>query len=107
MSESEKRPDAEEVQTCYIVKTPNVCFGKPRIRGTRMAVRFIVTEYIHMQMSPRDIWNAHPHLTMAQIHAALSYYYDHRLEIEKEMVEGEEFAIEMERQQKEEKERLS
>ena len=41
MSYSEERPDDEEVQTPYIVKSPNVCFGKARIRGTRMAVVFI------------------------------------------------------------------
>ena len=99
-------PD-EEVQTCYIVKNENICFGKPRIRDTRMAVKFIVAEYVHWRMSPHEILDAHPHLTLAQIHAALSYYYDHRLEMDREAIEGEEFAIELERQQKEEKARSS
>ena len=97
-------PD-EEVQTCYIVKNENICFGKARIRDTRMAVVFIVSEYIHKRMSPRDIVNAHPGLTLAQVHAALSYYYDNHLEIDRWLLKNEEFGIEMEQRQKEERER--
>ncbi len=105
MSYSGDRPDDEEVQTSYIVMSPNICGGKPRIKGTRMAVQLIVSEYVHWRMSPREILEAHPHLTLAQIHAALSYYYDHRLEMNRKALEDEEFAIEMERQQQVEKDK--
>ena len=107
MSYSENRSDDEEVQTPYIVKSPNVCFGKARIRGTRMAVVFIVSEYVHRRMSPEEIREWHPDLTLAQIHAALCYYYDNRLEIDRWLLQGTELSREMERQREEEKARLS
>ena len=70
-----------------------------------MAVVFIVSEYVHQGMSPHDILNAHPHLTLAQIHAALSYYYDNQLEIDRWLLEDDEFDMEIESQKKEEKEK--
>ena len=33
---------------------------------------------------------AHPHLTLAQIHAALAYYFDHAEEVENSLIEGDE-----------------
>lgn len=33
-------------------------------------------------MTPDEVLAAHPHLTLAQVHAALAYFYDHRQEIE-------------------------
>ena len=90
----------ENLQTCYIVKTPNICSGEPRIKDSRIKVEHIVYEYVHQQMSPRDIWEAHPHITLAQIHAALSYYYDHRREIDRNIIEGEDLAERMEKEQK-------
>ena len=95
-------PD-KEVQTRYIVKNDNICFGKARIRDTRMAVVFIVSEYIHQGMSPYDILDAHPHLTLAQIHAALSYYYDNRIEIDRWLLESAEFYEKMKKRQDEER----
>src|SRR5438034_10204524 len=32
-----------------------------------------------------EIHAAHPHLSLAQIHAALSYYYDHKTEFDAQM----------------------
>jgi uncharacterized protein (DUF433 family) len=32
-----------------------------------------------------EIHAAHPHLSVAQIHAALSYYYDHKQELDEQM----------------------
>jgi hypothetical protein len=37
-----------------------------------------------MRMSPEEIMVALPHLTLPQIHAALSYYYAHKAELDKE-----------------------
>jgi len=33
---------------------------------------------------------AHPHLMLAQIHAALAYYFDHAEEVENSLIEGDE-----------------
>ena len=32
--------------------------------------------------SPKEIYFQHPHLSLAQIHAALGYYYDHKADMD-------------------------
>jgi uncharacterized protein (DUF433 family) len=51
---------------------PNICFGKPCIRGTRIWVSLILDFMAH-GMSPEEILTEHPHLTMEDIRAALAY----------------------------------
>ena len=75
----------------YITRREDTCGGKPIIVGTRMRVSQIAIEYEQMGMSPDEIVVAHPHLTLAQVHAALSYYYDHIREIHDDIRAGEEF----------------
>ena len=41
--------------------------------------------------TPDQIIDAFPHLTLAQVHAALSYYFDHRSEIQDNLRQDEEF----------------
>ena len=43
-------------------------------------------------MSPDEIVSTWPHLTLADVHTALAYYYAHRAQIEADIREGEEFA---------------
>jgi hypothetical protein len=38
-------------------------------------------------MTPEEIVATYPTITLAQVHAALAYFYDHRAEIEAEMAE--------------------
>ena len=49
------------------------------IRVLDVAVRYEV-----MRMSPDEIMATYPHLTLAQIHAALSYYYANKKQLDKE-----------------------
>jgi hypothetical protein len=37
-------------------------------------------------MAPDEIVEAYPHLSLAQVHAALAYYWQHRDEIEQEIL---------------------
>jgi hypothetical protein len=41
--------------------------------------------------TPDQIVDALPHLTLGQVHAALSYYFDHRAEIQQEIQEDEDY----------------
>ena len=60
--------------------------------GTRVRVQDIYAlSEIHGK-TPDEIVQALPHLTLAQVHAALSYYFDHREEILREIKEDDEFA---------------
>lgn len=51
---------------------PNVCFGKPCIRGTRIWVSLIV-ENLAEGMKDEEILAAYPQLTAEDIMAALAY----------------------------------
>ena len=62
----------------HIDATPGVCGGKPRIAGTRIRVQDIYICHELHGMSPDEIVDAYPHITLADVHAALAYYYDHR-----------------------------
>jgi uncharacterized protein (DUF433 family) len=61
-----------------IVSTPDTCGGKPRIAGHRITVKYVVLAHQRGGMSPDEIVSAHPGLTLADVHAALAYYFDHR-----------------------------
>jgi uncharacterized protein (DUF433 family) len=68
--------------------------GQPRafIAGTRVRVQDIYALAELQGASPDEIARALPHLTLGQVYAALSYYFDHREAILQEMREDEEFA---------------
>lgn len=51
---------------------PNVCFGKPCIRGTRIWVSLIL-DLLSSGMSIKEILAEYPHLTEEDIRAAIAY----------------------------------
>lgn len=65
----------------YIVKTAGVCGGRPMIKGTRTPVQAIV-EYDRLGMDTSQILTELQHITEAQLHDALSYFYDHKEDVE-------------------------
>ena len=65
---------------CYITSDEGILGGEPIIRGTRTSVRAIV-ELWRMGTAPEEIPQHLPHLTLAQVFDALSYYSDHQAEI--------------------------
>lgn len=68
----------------YIERRADVQGGSPVIRGTRFPVHSIVQNY-RRGLSVEEILRDFPTLTPAQVHDALSYYYDHTAEIEQEL----------------------
>ena len=68
--------------------------GVAKLIGTRSKVRQGVMD-MQNGMSPEQIHEAYPHLSMAQIHAALAYYYDHKEAIDAEIEEGRRYVEEM------------
>ena len=64
----------------YIVRDPQILGGEPIVQGTRTPVRAIVETWrlgIPAESIPRHL----PHLSVAQVFDALSYYSDHQTEI--------------------------
>ncbi|MCU0569355.1 MAG: DUF433 domain-containing protein [Oculatellaceae cyanobacterium Prado106] len=64
----------------YIVRDERILNGEPIIKGTRTPVRAIVETW-RMGIAPEEIPKGLPHLSLAQIFDALSYYSDHQDEI--------------------------
>jgi uncharacterized protein (DUF433 family) len=81
----------------HIEKTPGVCGGKARIAGHRVRVMDIVTWHERRGMSPDEIVDLFPGITLADVHAALAYYFDHREEIEGEFQREVELAASLKR----------
>jgi uncharacterized protein (DUF433 family) len=64
----------------YIVTDDHILSGEPIISDTRTPVRAIV-ELWRQGLAPESIPGRLPHLTLAQVFDALSYYSDHQAEI--------------------------
>ena len=76
----------------HIEITPGVCGGKPRIAGHRIRVQDIVIWHQDLGMSPDEIIYHYPSITLANVYAALAYYYDNLEEIRQQIRESEKFA---------------
>jgi uncharacterized protein (DUF433 family) len=74
-------PASPSVIREHVVRTPETCGGKPRIAGSRIQVKHVVIWHDRMGQSPSQIVSEYPHLTLADVYAALAYYHDHREEI--------------------------
>lgn len=79
----------------HIDINPEICSGQPHIRGSRITVSLIAREVESLRMSPDEVIAAHTHLSLAQVHAALTYFYDHRDEVEASMSAAEDIEAEM------------
>jgi uncharacterized protein (DUF433 family) len=62
---------------------------RPVVHGTDIKVSQIASEYEHLGMTPDEIVEAHPHITLADVHAALAHYYERPEAIRSEWREGE------------------
>ncbi len=74
----------------HIEITPGVSGGKPRIAGHRITVENIVIWHEHMGKSADEIATEYD-LTLADVYAALAYYFDHRAEINRSLEERKVF----------------
>ncbi len=68
------------VQYRYITSDEKILSGEPIIRGTRTSVRAVVETW-RRGVAPEEIPQSFPHLTLAQVFEALSYYSDNQNEI--------------------------
>ncbi len=58
------------------------------IGGTRVKVIEVVLDKIAHGWSPEEIHSQHPHLSLAQIHAALTYYYENQSHLDEQIKDG-------------------
>ncbi len=82
------------VDTGHIVIEPNVLGGKPHIAGHRIAVAHVAVWIVYQGATPESIADEF-RLTLGEIYAALSYYYDHKAEIDRSIAESAQQAEEL------------
>jgi uncharacterized protein (DUF433 family) len=80
----------------HITKDPDVCGGRACIDGTRIRVVDIACLQ-RGDYTPERMLEVYPSLNLAQIHAALSYYYENPPEIESALEEDRDIADKIER----------
>ncbi len=81
----------------YVVSRKDYCGGSPIIKGTKFPVRSVVSYVLKQGLSPEELLKEFSNLTLAQVYDALSYYYDHQEEIERELRENTEERLRTER----------
>jgi uncharacterized protein (DUF433 family) len=84
----------------HITKEAGVRGGRACIDQTRVAVMDIAA-MLKRGQSAQEMLLAYPSLNLAQVHAAISYYYENTGEIEAELAEDEGWEAEHERQKSE------
>ena len=78
-----------------IDRDPAIRGGRPKVAGTGLTVSRIAGWY-EMGMSPEGIAPEYPHLSLAQVHAALAYYHANRDSIDADLAQEEAAAAEWE-----------
>jgi uncharacterized protein (DUF433 family) len=74
----------DSVVVKHIEKSPGVCGGQACIAGHRIRVQDIVVWHEKRGYSPDEIVGMFPGITLADVYAALTYFFDNRQEIEDE-----------------------
>lgn len=91
---------AKIVASAQITKTPGVCGGQAVIDGTRIRVKNIAI-LLKAGQTPQQILVQYPSLSIAQVHYAIGYYYEHQDEIEADIAADERDIDEMDEQWRE------
>jgi len=75
----------------HIEITPGIAGGKPRIAGHRITVQDVAIWHERLGRSADEIATEYG-LTLADVYAALTYYFDHRTEIDDSIARGKALA---------------
>ncbi len=81
----------------HIEITPEIAGGKPRIAGRRITVQNVVIWHEWLGHSADEIVLEYD-LTLADVYAALAYYYDNQQEIDEAIRESDAFVETMQEQ---------
>jgi uncharacterized protein (DUF433 family) len=71
----------------HIVRVPGIAGGDPVIAGSRISVAFIA-RFLRSGVGAEEIIATYPHLAPAAVYDAISYYLDHRDEIDRDIDEN-------------------
>jgi len=79
---------ASDKLAAHIEITPGIAGGRPRVSGRRITVQNIAIWHERLGLTPDEIAAEHD-LSLADVHAALAYYFDHRDEIDRAIAADE------------------
>jgi uncharacterized protein (DUF433 family) len=83
------------IQSINLIATnPNIRSGRPHIVGTTITVADIAVAKIYQMLDADEIADYFD-LPLAQVHAALAYYYENKVEIDESIQERRKLAAEM------------
>lgn len=85
--------------SAHIESKAGVCGGRPCVVGTRIRVQDIFVWHELRQWSADEIVSQFPQLTLADVYAALTYYWDNREEIERHLNEDRSLVESLKREQ--------
>ncbi|HEO64677.1 MAG TPA: DUF433 domain-containing protein, partial [Spirochaetes bacterium] len=74
----------------YIESKDGYCGGRPIITGTKFPVRSVVAYVLHQGLTPEELVREFAHIELYHVYDALSYYYDHKDEIDRDIEENTE-----------------
>jgi uncharacterized protein (DUF433 family) len=83
-AENEKEENMTAITTSYIEIDEQ---GVAWIADTKVKVIEIAVDKLAHGPSPEEMHFQYPHLSLAQIHSALAYYYDHQEELDAEILQ--------------------
>jgi uncharacterized protein (DUF433 family) len=81
-----------------ISRRPTIRGGRPCVAGTGVSVRRIARWHNMGQVPEEIVQTFGGHLSLAQVHAALAYYYANQSEIDADLAEDDRETEELERQ---------
>ena len=59
--------------------------GRPWVDDTNVKVIEVVLDHLAYGWNAETVQENHPHLSLAQVYAALAWYYDHQCELDAEI----------------------
>jgi len=72
----------------YIELTPDIRGGKPRIAGRRITVADVAIAYLRLGQSLEEVAVEYD-LTLSEVYAAMSFYYDNKVVIDESIQASE------------------
>lgn len=78
----------------HIEQSSKIAGGKPRITGKRITVQNVVVWHERLGKTADEIASEFD-LSLAEVYAALTYYFDHREEIDRSILNEKEFVSEL------------
>jgi uncharacterized protein (DUF433 family) len=83
----------------HIAMMPSALHGeKAVIAGTRIRVIDVYVWHVLQGKSAQQIVEEFPHLTLADVYAAMAYYWDNEQLLQEQFQRGKEFADEMQKE---------